>query len=171
MTMWQVISNISSIVTCIAFILYLAGHIWAVLKNKYTIYEKFTVIPYNSDIDIEDEDNTLIVDDNGCEFSIESEYGITNINIYKVDYAINNDGTLCLNNRKLISSFNHLRKEKLFIRCDLGEVIPTTQLEIKRSDYTVITFDLYESGKNGHIITCNYKYKLTFKGFLYHLCV
>ena len=52
----------------------------------------------------------------------------------------------------------------------LGEIIPTTQIEIKRSDYTIITFDIYESGKNGHLITSNYKFKLTFKGVLYHLC-
>ena len=38
--MWSIISNISSIVTCIAFLLYLAGHIWIVIKNKDNIYEK-----------------------------------------------------------------------------------------------------------------------------------
>lgn len=169
--MWTIISNVSSIVTCVAFLLYLAGHIWVVLKNKHTIYEKFTVIPYDSKINIEEEDNTLIVDDNGCEFVLESEYGISNINIYKVDYDINSDGTLKLTSRKQKSSFSNLKQEKLFIRCDLGEFIPTTQFEIKRSDYAVITFDIYESGKNGHIIVCNYKYKMTFKSFLYHLCV
>lgn len=169
--MWSIISNVSSIVTCVAFILYLVGHIWVVLKNKHTIYEKFTVVPYDSNIDIEEEDNTLIVDDNGCEFSIESEYGISEIKIYKVDYDINSDGTLKLISRKQKSSFSNLKQEKLFIRCDLGEFIPTTQFEIKRSDYAVITFDIYESGKNGHIIVCNYKYKMTPKSFLYHLCV
>lgn len=169
--MWTIISNVSSIVTCVAFLLYLAGHIWVVLKNKHTIYEKFTVIPYDSKIDIEDEDNTLIVDDNGCEFVLESEYGISNINIYKVDYDINSDGTLKLTSRKQKSSFSNLKQEKLFIRCDLGEFIPTTQFEIKRSDYAIITFDIYESGKNGNIIVCNYKYKMTLKSFLYHLCV
>ena len=169
--MWDIISNISSIVTCVAFLLYLAGHIWVVVKNKHTLYEKLTVLPYDSKIDIEEEDNTLIVDDNGCEFVLESEYGISDINIYKVDYDINSAGTLKLTSRKQKSSFSNLKQEKLFIRCDLGEFIPTTQFEIKRSDYAVITFDIYESGKNGHIIVCNYKYKMTFKSFLYHLCV
>ncbi|MGN0461174.1 MAG: hypothetical protein ACI4HZ_01885, partial [Ruminococcus sp.] len=148
-----------------------AGHIWVVAKNKHTLYEKLTVLPYDSKIDIEEEDNTLIVDDIGCEFVLESEYGISNINIYKVDYDINSDGTLKLTSRKQKSSFSNLKQEKLFIRCDLGEFIPTTQFEIKRSDYAIITFDIYESGKNGHIIACNYKYKMTFKSFLYHLCV
>lgn len=38
-------------------------------KNKDNIYEKFSVIPYDSNIDIENEDNVLIVDSVGCEFS------------------------------------------------------------------------------------------------------
>lgn len=170
-SMWSIISNISSVVTCVAFILYLIGHIWAVLKNKYTIYEKFTVVPCDFNFDIKEEDNALIVDDIGCEFSIESEYGINEIKIYKVDYDINGDGSLHSDNRKLKSTFNNLQKEKLYIRCDLGEYIPTTQFEIERSDYATITFDIYQSGKNGHIVIGNYKYKLTFRGFLYHLCI
>lgn len=169
--MWEIISNISSIVTCVAFLLYLAGHIWVVLKNKHNIYEKFSLILFDDDTDIENEDNVLIVDTNGSEFSLESHYGITNIKIYRVDYSIQNDGKLSLNSKTLKATFDNLDKDKLFLRCDLGEFVPITQFEIRRSDYTIITFDVYENGKNGHITTCNYKYKLTFKGFLYHLCV
>lgn len=169
--MWQVISNISSIVTCFLFLLYLVGHTWVVLKNRRTIYEKFTIIPYESKIDIEEEDNILVIDDCGEEFTLESNYGINKIRIYKVDYDIAKNGTLVLNSKSLKATFNNLNKEKLYIRCDLGETIPTTQFEIKRSDYTIITFDLCVSGKSGHILTCNYKFKITLKSFLYHLCV
>ena len=169
--MWDTISNVSSIVTCVAFLLYLTGHIWVVSKSKRTIYEKFTVIPYDSETDIEDEDNCLIVDDMGCEFVLKSEYGISSVNIYKVNYDFDSARTLELKSRELRSSFSGLQQEKLFIRCDLGEFVPTTQFEIERSDYAIITFDIYESGKNGHIIVCNYKYKMTPKSFLYHLCV
>lgn len=169
--MWDIISNISSIVTCIAFILYLSGHVWVVLKNKYTLYEKIAILPFNSKIDIEDEDNILIVDTNGCEFTIQSDYGINSLKVYKVDYDIDKDGTLNLLSKQFRCSFENLKKEKLYIRCDIGEVLPTTQFEIKRSDYTTITFDLVENGKNGHIIACNFKPKLSFIGLLYHLCV
>ena len=75
-----------------------------------------------------------------------------------------------ITSKDLVNSFDNLNRAKLFVRCDLGEIFPTTQIEIKRSDYTIITFDIYESGKNGHLITGNYKFKLTFKGMLYHLC-
>ncbi len=169
--MWDVISNISAIVTCLTFLLYLSGRIWVVYKNRYTLYEQFDVIPYDSSVNIENEDNVLIVDTNGCEFTVKSDYGIDTVNVYKIDYDINSDGTISLNKRTLKSTYNNLKKEILYVRCDLGEVIPTTQIEIKRTDYTKITFDIYESGKNGHLITCNYKFKLTFKGMLYHLCV
>ena len=86
--MLGIISNISSIVTCVAFLLYLAGHIWVVVKNKHTIYEKITVLPYDSKIDIEDEDNFLVVDANGCEFTLQSDYGINSLKVYKVDNDI-----------------------------------------------------------------------------------
>ncbi len=169
--MWQTISNISAIVTCVAFLLYLAGHIWAVLKNRDTLYEKFSVLPYDPDSAIEDEDNVFLVDDTGCEFTLESDYGIDTVTVYKVDCNVNADGKFIIKNRTFRGSYKGLRRERLFVRCDLGEVMPTTQLEIKRTDYTIITFLIFESGKNGHILTDNYKFKLTFKGFLYHLCV
>ena len=115
--------------------------------------------------------NVLIVDDIGCEFILESEYGINNVYIYKMEYIINDDGEINFGSRKLNSKFSNLKKDKLFIRCDLGECIKTTQFEIERSDYAVITFDIYESGENGHIIVDNYKFKMPLKSILYHLCV
>ena len=50
--MWGTISNISAIVTCLTFLLYLSGRIWVVYKNRYTFYEEFDVIPYDSNLDI-----------------------------------------------------------------------------------------------------------------------
>lgn len=169
--MWCIISNVASIVTCIAFLLYLAGHIWVIIKNKDTIYEKLTVIPFDSKIDIMGEDNILIVDSDGCEFTLQSDYGINSLNVYKVVNAINEEGIQQLESKELKKTFKNLNKDKLYIRCNLGELLPTTQFEIKRDDYTTITFDLVQSGKNGHIIVCNFKMQLTFKGLLYHLCV
>ena len=157
--MWGTISNISAIVTCLTFLLYLSGRIWAVYKNRYTFYEEFDVIPYDSNVDIENEDNVLIVDSEGCEFTIKSNLGIDTIKIYKLNY---DSGMNKITSRDLVDSFDNLSRAKLFVRCDLGEIFPTTQIEIKRSDYTIITFDIYESGKNGHLITDNYKFKLTF---------
>lgn len=165
--MWEIISNISAIVTCLTFLLYLSGRIWVVYKNRYTLYEDFEVIPYGSNADIENEDNVLIVDSEGCEFTIKSNFGIETIKVYKLNY---DSGMNKIISRDLVNSFENLNRAKLFVRCDLGEILPTTQIEIQRNDYTIITFDIYESGKNGHLITDNYKFKLTFKGMLYHLC-
>lgn len=170
-TMWNVISNVSSIVTCVAFLLYLAGHIWIVVKNRHALYEKLTVLPFDSKLDIEDEDIFLDVDTNGCEFTLQSDYGINSLKVYKIDNVKKENGTFNPISKQLKGSFENLKKDKLYIRCDLGETIPTTQFEIRRDDYTIITFDLVVSGKNGHIIACNFKPKLTVKGFLYHLCV
>lgn len=102
--MWQIISNISSIITCTPFILYVIGHIWKVFCNQNTRYEKFKVVPFNPDFDIDDNDNVVIIDDIGEEFSISSPYGIKNIEIYKVIYEIGDNGSLSLISKEL----NHL---------------------------------------------------------------
>ena len=73
--------------------------------------------------------------------------------------------------KKLKAAYRDLGTNTLFIKCDLGEVFPITQFEIERSDYINITFDVVASGKNGHIVACNYKNKLTLKGLIFHLCV
>lgn len=168
--MWQIISAVSSVVTCLTFLLFLAGRILVLFKNRLTLYEKISVIPFDSNIDIEDEDNILIVDDVGHEFTLESDYGINKIEVYKVDYCFEDDDKMSLKSKSLKATYTKLNKDKLYVRCDLGEVIPTTQIKVKRADYAVITFDLCESGKNGHILVNNYKVKNTFKSILYYLC-
>ena len=169
--MWQIISNISSIVTCVLFILYILGQIWKILVTKTTKYEKFNVIPFD-DKDIEEQDNVIIIDDIGEEFSLFSTNGIRRIKIYKVENDIDDRGTLIHKSKALVSTYEHLGvNEILYIRCDLGEIIPTTQVEVQRIDFTKATFEIYSSGKNGQILTRNYQFNLTLRGFLYYLCV
>lgn len=170
--MWQIISNISSIITCALFILYVIGHIWKVFVTKNTKYEKFKVIPFNSDFDIDDNDNVVIIDNIGDEFSISSHYGIRNIEIYKVTYEISDNGSLSLISKELKSIYKDLNiNDTLYIRCDLGECVPTTQIAIERMDYTKVTFELYSSGKTGNILVTNYNFKMTVRSFIYYLCV
>ena len=90
--MWNIISNVASIVTCVAFLLYLAGHIWVVLKSRHTLYEKLTVLPFESQEDMEDEDNVLLIDPIGKIFTLQSDYGIISLKVYKFDS--NEDGRL-----------------------------------------------------------------------------
>lgn len=170
--MWQIISNTASIVTCLLFVFYIVGHIWKVVVTKNTRYEKFNILPYNSDFDIENNDNVIIVDDIGEEFSIFSAYGIRNIKIYRVNYELNDNGSITLISKELHSVYKGLNiDEKLYIRCYLGEVIPTTQIEIERMDYTKVTFEIYTSGKTGHILVNSYKFKMTIRSFIYALCI
>ena len=167
--MWDLISNIASIVTCVAFILYLVGHVWAVWKNGHTRHEKVTVVPFASQEDIEDEDAFLEIDEIGSQFTLQSDYGIKSLKVYKYDQ--NEDETLNLASKKLKGSFENLQTDTLYIRCDLGEVVPPVVFEVEREDYTTISFSVMESGKNGHVLARDYKFTMTFKGFLYHLCV
>ena len=170
--MWQIVSNISSIVTCILFVLYVIGHIWKVVVTQNTRYEKFKVVPYNSDFDIDGNDNVVIIDDIGEEFSISSTYGIRNIEIYKVNYEFGDSGSISLIYKELKSTYKDLNiNDALYVRCDLGECIPTTQITIERMDYTKVTFELYSSGKTGNIRVSNYNLKMTIRSLIYYLCV
>ena len=170
--MWQIVSNISSIVTCILFVLYVIGNIWKVVVTQNTKYEKFKVVPYNSDFDIDGNDNVVIIDDIGEEFSISSTYGIRNIEIYKVNYEFGDSGSISLISKELKSTYKDLNiNDALYVRCDLGECIPTTQITIERMDYTKVTFELYSSGKTGNIRVSNYNFKMTIRSLIYYLCV
>ena len=114
----------------------------------------------------------VIIDDIGEEFSISSPYGIKNIEIYKVIYEIGDNGSLTLISKELKSTFKDLNiNDTLYIRCDLGECVPTTQITIERMDYTKVTFELYSSGKTGNILVSNYNFKMTIRSLIYYLCV
>lgn len=168
--MWQTISNVASVVTCFLFILYICGHIWRVVATKNTRYEKFDILPYGSD-DINDNDNVIIVDDVGEEFSISSVYGIRSIKIYKVDYRWDS-GSPQLVSKELKNTYEDLNNnETLYVKCYLGEIVPTTQIEIERMDYTKVTFTLCSSGKTGNIFVSNYSFKMTILSLIYYLCV
>lgn len=77
-------------------------------KNRYTLYEEFDVIPYNSNVDIENEDNVLIVDSKGCEFTIKSNFGIKAIKIYKLNYDSDMNKII---SRDLVNSFDNLNRD------------------------------------------------------------
>ncbi len=169
--MWQIISNISSIVTCVLFVLYIAGRVFRVLKTKKDKYEKFKTAEYEDKDFCKNEDELIVLDQIGSEFSISSSYGIRNISIYKVqcDYQ---RGRYVNTSKVLQIKLSDLNVgDTLFIKSDLGEIAPTTQIEIERSDFTKVIFYLYRSGENGKVITSDYKFKMTIKSFIYYLCV
>ena len=117
------------------------------------------------------------MDEIGETFSLSSVYGIRNIKIYNVVYDFDDKGELLLKSKELRTTYDNLNvNEELYIQCDLGECMPIVQFEIERADYTKVIFDLMQSGKTGNILTNNitsknYRFKMTFKSFLYYLCI
>lgn len=171
--MWQTVSNVSILITCITFLLYIVGRVWKIFASKDMIFEKFEVIPYDGTSHLEDKDNVLIVDDIGVEFSISSCYGMRNVKVYKVCYQLNENGSTTLVSKVLKKTYGRVNiNDSLFVRCDLGELRPITQIEIERMDYSIVTFDIIASGKTGNIYYSddNYKFKLTLKSLLFYLC-
>ena len=171
----QTISDISAIVTCFLFVLYIIGHIWKIFITKHTKFEKFEIQKF-SGLDecneMEDYDKVLMVDDIGEVFSLSSSYGIRSIKVYEVSYEFENDNNLKLKSKKLKSTYPNLDiDETLYIRCDLGEIMPKIQFEIERTDYTKVLFALTMSGKTGNILAFDYSFRMTLKSFFYYLCV
>ncbi len=175
--MWQTISNVSAVVTCFLFILYIIGHIWKVIITRQTRFEKFQIQRFESEDEMAEHDKVLILDRVGEVFSLSSEYGIRNVTVYHVEYDFDNEGKPYLKSKRVKDTYGKLGvNEQLFIRCNLGEVMSIIQFEIERADYTKVTFDVTTSGKTGNIIINNildknYKFQMTFKSFLYYLCV
>lgn len=170
--MWSIAANISSIVTCFLFVLYIIGHIWKAVVTLHTKYEKFEIHELTENEETEEHDNAILLDNVGEQFTISSSYGIRNIKMYEVLCEIKNDGEYKLLSKNLKAVYSNLNvNETLYIKCDLGEVMPRIQLEIERADYTKVTCFLGTSGKTGCIAAYDYSFKMTFKSFLYYLCI
>lgn len=68
-----------------------------------------------------------------------------------------------------IGESGHLgARTRLYVRCDLGEFLPFIRVEIERLDFTKVSFNLNTSGKNGDLISYNYKYTTGIKSILYY---
>ena len=58
-----------------------------------------------------------------------------------------------------IVEWGHLgARDRLYVRCDLGEFLPSIRVEIEKLDFTRMSFNLNASGKNGNLLANNYKY-------------
>lgn len=170
--MWEVVSNISSIITCILFILYIIGRIWKIFVTKNLKYEKFIRTDTNTEFGINSYDNVIFIDDEGEEFSISSSYGIRCIKFYKLSYRPSNNSLSSLASKKLVHTHKNLNiNDLLYVRCDLGECVPSIQICIERMDYVKVIFELYSSGRTGNILVRTYKYKMTIRSLIYYLCV
>ena len=120
--------------------------------NKSFNNERFENIS-STDIDVTNATRAIVLDDVGTELSLTSSEGIRQVKVYNVEYSFKKDGSYKLVNRKLRGRYGILNPtETLYIKADLGEIIPIVQVEILRRDYTVATFNLVESGKNGDVL-------------------
>lgn len=165
--MLQVISNISSIITAVTFIVYLVGRLIRISFSKYNTHERFTVYErQKTGRDIEEETNYLEISAIGDEFIVEAENDVRKITFFRCELE---DNFSKIKSMDKIGEWGHLgAHEKLYVRCDLGEFLPFIRIEIERLDFTRVSLNINESGKNGDLVAYNYKYTTGIKGFLYY---
>ncbi|MDD6147434.1 MAG: hypothetical protein PUB40_00680 [Lachnospiraceae bacterium] len=165
--MLQVISNISSIITAVTFIVYLIGRFIRIGFSKYNTHERFTVYKREkSGRNIDEETNYLEISAIGDEFIFEAENDVRRITFFRCEFE---DNFSKIKSVVKIGEWGHLSAhEKLYIRCDLGEFLPFICIEIERLDFTRVSFNLNASGKNGDLVAYNYKYTTGIRGVLYY---
>ena len=73
--MLNIISAVSSIITCLLFIFYIIGHVWSFFTNKSFNNERFENIS-STDIDVSNATRAIVLDDTGTELSLTSSEGI-----------------------------------------------------------------------------------------------
>ena len=92
--MWNIVSNIFSIITWILFILYIVWRIWKITVTINIKYEKFVKAESDPNFNINANNNVAFIDDEGDEFSISSTYEIRSVKIYKLIYNSNGDDSV-----------------------------------------------------------------------------
>lgn len=167
--MWETISNVSGLITCILFIAYIIGHIWTIFIQKEAIFEKINFENFDDeyiDIDYIDFTNNS---EYGQIFSISSPLGINRVSIYSVERDENNE--LEFKMGKLLKTISHIaQNDKLYIKTELFDCFPSLYIEIQRADYIITSYAITDSGRDGSLIQLDYKVKMTLKSWLYYLC-
>jgi hypothetical protein len=165
--MMQNISNISSIITAVTFIVYLIGRFIRIGFSKYNTHERFTVYKREkSGRNIDEETNFLEITSIGDEFIVEAENDVRKITFFRCNFE---NGFSKIKSMDKIGEWGHFgAHDKLYVRCDLGEFLPFIRVEIERLDFTKVSFNLNASGKNGDLVAYNYKYTTGIKSILYY---
>ena len=166
--MWQMISNISAVVTCFLFVLYIIGHVWKISNSKHLLYEKFQ-IEQLAEEEIHMLDNLVELDEEEGEiFSICSPNGMKNISVYEATYDGNKNRFV---KGKLLHSLQNINvDEKVYFRTAIPCGIPNKYIELEKCDYVKIKFAVAQSGKNGEFIKSNHECKMTLKSWIYYMC-
>lgn len=166
--LWNIITNMSTIITCILFFAYIIGHIWKIKISKKLLYEKFQM-EYLSDDEIESLDRFIDLDSKYGEiFSISSPNGINTICFYEINYNENNGK---IEKGKLIKKINDIDvNEKVYVRDIIPEGIPKLYIALEKTDYIKIEFAVSTNGKNNEFVKTDYKCKMSLKSWIYYLC-
>ena len=115
---------------------------------------------------IDEETNFLEITSIGDEFIVEAENDVRKITFFRCDFE---DDFSKIKTKDKIGEWGHLgAHDRLYVRCDLGEFLPFIRVEIERLDFTRVSFNLNASGKNGDLISYNYKYTTGIKSILYY---
>lgn len=167
--MWEVISNVSALITCVLFIAYIIGHLWVIYISRNEIVEKIEFEDIEDISILEDKDYIELGGEHGRIFSISSPKGIKKLKVF----GVNRDESLKkpFIKGEFINEINNIRaNEKVYFKGEFLWYNSNIYLEFERSDYIIVSLIVGESGKDGTATCFLYDTKMTLKSFLYYLC-
>lgn len=164
---WNTIANVSSIVTCTTFVIYLIGRICMICRQTK---RKTETMSFEAEEDLQMKevlDNTNYLDMAGMcgkTFSIMSPEGIQQIKIFEIKPF----------NKPSKSNIRHIKRhlepnEKFYIRAEFYDVGSNVYIEMLRADYVKTQFIVADSGRNGSFVAEVYQNHTTLRSILYYL--
>lgn len=165
-------SSYANFCTLFLFVIFVIGKIWILRRNKDLYEEKINYLV----VDADEEFNRQFLLGGKEAIEVSSPEGIYDINVYEIKKW--NKNYTKVKKKKPIGkiledNIQHPLKlnkdEKVYIRTDLPETVPTYQVEIIKYDYSKITIALSSNGKVGGLAN-NAKIERGLKSYLYYLC-
>lgn len=164
--MWETISNVSGLITCILFIAYIIGHIWTIYiaKHEFDVF-----IDCHKEECLEVLKDIKYVDFGGDEsviFSFYSSRGIKKVRVFCANKGDTSKG-------KLIKELRYIKSDgKVYFKGDSLWRTSNVFVELETTDYIKISFKMAENEEedDGSYYFDDYKSQMTLKSWLYYLC-
>ncbi len=169
MNLFNFLSNLSSIITCVLFIFFLIGKCFTIKRALMSYQENFTLSISSEKINLNIVDSWDVSDNNTkIPLILSSNDGLIYVKCYKYRF---NESTHKFKKGDLVYEYHNLKKSQgLEILSDFPEGYPHFILEYLRFDYVKCVCFLAYNGKNGFFVD-NVSNRLTFRAFLYYLTV
>lgn len=168
---WNFISQASSIITLILFVIYILGRIWIIYNKRKVNNECFKMLH----VDEENQIAEYVNPDRFCDLGdnelsvFSADMYINKFKIYEIKYLDDYSHWEKVNTKPIYTYKGLNSNEKIYIKMNLPCGGPSEYLiEYVRCDYVKVSFIPSYNAFEPYILKHYYKSKMTFLGYLYY---